>query len=212
MYSEGYYRGRESSRSFVTEGKLLYEMLHPIPNSRILEVGCGGGAFLAFLESKGHVTTGVDVLEEAINAARKVATRSDILFADAGDLPFPDSSFDCLISQHLVEHLEDLTGVLAEWRRVLDDGGVMAMCTPNSRYPRPSFFHDPNHVHIYDSEELREVVSRAGFRVENCRTVFPHLLKGGISARVGVPLYRVFETLPPFRDRGRSLLLSAYKT
>jgi ubiquinone/menaquinone biosynthesis C-methylase UbiE len=211
LYDEGYYRARESTRDFTIEAKLLYEMLHPSPNSRILEVGCGGGAFLAFLEDKGHRATGVDVLDEAIEAARKVARKSDIKYSDAVELPFPDGAFDCLASQHLVEHLDDLPKALAEWRRVLDGGGMMAICTPNNLYPCPSLFNDPSHVHIYEPEELREAVGQAGFEVEVCRTIFPHLLKGKISVKLGVPLYKVFEPLPPFRERGRTLLLSARK-
>ena len=212
MYDEGYYRARESTRDFTIEAKLLYEMLHPSPDSRILEVGCGGGAFLAFLEDKGHRATGVDVLEEAIEAARKVAGKSEVMMADAAELPFADASFDCLVSQHLVEHIEDLPGALAEWRRVLNGGGMMAVCTPNNLYPCPSLFNDPSHVHIYDPDELSRVVEEAGFEVEVCRTIFPHLLKGKISVKLGVPLYKVFRPLPPFRERGRTLLLSARKT
>lgn len=211
MYDEGYYRHRESTRDFLIEAKLLYDMLHPQTDSRILEVGCGGGALLAFLESKGHSPTGVDTLEEAIGAAGKTARKSRILMADAGDLPFPDGSFDRLISQHLVEHLEDLHGALKEWGRVLKTGGVLAICTPNRLYPCPSLFHDPGHAHIYDPMELREVVQEAGYRVENCRTVFPHLYRGKVSVKVGVPLYRLFAPLPPFKNTGRSLLLSACK-
>jgi SAM-dependent methyltransferase len=211
LYDEGYYRARESTRDFTIEAELLYAMLHPSPQARILEVGCGGGAFLAFLEERGHSPTGVDVLEEAIEAARKVAERSEIMLADAARLPFAEGSFDCLVSQHLVEHLDDLPAALAEWRRVLAAGGVMAICTPNDLYPCPSLFHDPSHVHVYNPDELRERVEEAGFEVESSRTVFPHLWKGKISVALGVPLYRLFEALPPFRHRGRTLLLSARK-
>ena len=211
MYDEGYYRDRESTRDFLIETKLLYDMLRPSPDSRILEVGCGGGALLALLEDKGHRVMGIDLLEEALEAARRITARSEILFADACDLPLADESFDCLVSQHLIEHLKDLPHALAEWRRVLAPGGTMAICTPNSLYPCPSLFYDPTHVHIYDPEELRQAVGREGFTVESLRTVFPHLLKGKISILLGVPLYRAFEFLPPFKYRGRSLLLSARK-
>jgi SAM-dependent methyltransferase len=211
LYDEAYYRSRESTRDFQIEASLLYEMLGASPDSRILEVGCGGGAFLAFLEDRGHQAVGVDMLPEAMEAARQLARTSEVKLGDACSLPFPDASFDCLVSQHLIEHLDDLGQALAEWRRVLKPGGSLAICTPNSRYPCPSLFYDSSHVHIYDPEELRGAVTTAGFEAVNSRTIFPHLWKGKISVMLGVPLYRLFEPLPMFRERGRTLLLSARK-
>lgn len=208
-YDEGYYRYRESTRDFRIEAELLYRLLRPGPGSRILEVGCGGGALLSFLEGKGHEAVGVDILEEAVRLAQMAAPSSRVLRARAEQLPFADASFDRVVSHHLVEHLEDLGAALREWRRVLRPGGVLALCTPNRLYPSPRIFHDPGHVHIYDGEELRREVQAAGFTVEGCFTVFPHLLKDRVSVAVGVPFYRAFYRLPRFRERGRSLLLSA---
>jgi SAM-dependent methyltransferase len=209
LYDEGYYRYRESTRDFLIEARLLYAMLALRPASRILEVGCGGGALLSFLEAKGHPAVGVDILEEAVRLASRAAPSSRVIKCDAGDLPFADASFDRLVSHHLVEHLADLPGTLEEWRRVLRPGAVLAMCTPNRLYPSPRIFDDPGHVHVYDRRELVGVVEKAGFRVEGSLTVFPHLWRDRISVAVGVPLYRVFSHLPYYRERGRSLLLSA---
>ncbi len=211
MYDEGYYRYRESTRDFDIEAGLLYGMLRPAPGSRILEVGCGGGAFLSFLEGKGHTAVGVDILGEAVRLAAQAAPGSRVLEADAAELPFEDGAFDRLVSHHLVEHLEDLEGALREWRRVLVPGAVMAICTPNRLYPSPRIFDDPSHVHIYDRIELEGAVDEAGFHVEGSLTVFPHLWRDRISVEVGVPLYRAFSRLPYYRDRGRSLLLSALR-
>ena len=211
LYDEGYYRYRESTRDFNIEAGLLYDMLSPGPDARILEVGCGGGALLSFLEDRGHSATGVDILEEAVRLASQAAPSSRVIRSDAGELPFDAGSFDRLLSHHLVEHLDDLPGALEEWRRVLVPGAVMAICTPNRIYPSPRIFDDPSHVHVYDRRELAGVVEKAGFRVEDSLTVFPHLWKDRISVAVGVPLWRAFCRLPYFRDRGRSLLLSAQR-
>lgn len=209
VYDEDYYRYRESTRDFRVEAELLFRLLQPASDSRILEVGCGGGALLAFLQNKGHRPVGVDVSEEAVRLASLAAPSSRVLQADAADLPFPDASFDRLLSHHLVEHLADLPGALREWRRVLEPGGLMVICTPNRLYPSPRIFDDPGHVHLYHRKELEELVGGCGFKVVESFTVFPHLLRDRVSVALGVPLYRFFRRLPGFRERGRSLFLAA---
>ena len=209
MYDEGYYRYRESTRDFKVEAEMLYRMLSPRPGCRVLEVGCGGGALLAFLASRGLEAVGVDISREAVSLAARAAPRSEVLRADAADLPFEEGSFDRLVSHHLVEHLPDLPAALREWRRVLRPGARLALCTPNRLYPSPRIFDDPSHLHVFERHELEAAVAGAGFRVEESLTIFPHLWRDRISVAVGVPLYRFFSPLPYFRERGRSILLAA---
>ncbi len=211
MYDERYYRYRESTRDFRIEAEILYKLLKLEPGLRILEVGCGGGAFLSYLEEKGYKAVGVDILEESVRLASQRAKNCEVICGDAMRLPFESASFDRLVSHHLVEHLEDLSEALREWKRVLKPGGIMAICTPNRLYPSPRIFEDPSHVHIFDGKELKNVVERAGFSVEDSLTIFPHLWRDKISVNIGVPLYRFFAFMPYFKDRGRSLLLSARK-
>lgn len=209
MYDEGYYLYRESTRDFRIEAGLLFRLLSPRPGHRVLEVGCGGGALLAFLESRGFSAVGVDISDEAVRLAARAAPRSRVVRADASELPFEDASFERLVSHHLVEHLPDLPAALVEWKRVLAPGGRMAICTPNRLYPSPRIFDDPSHLRVYDRRELEEAVAGAGFEVKESFTIFPHLGKDRISVYLGVPLYRLFVSLPYFRERGRSIMLSA---
>jgi SAM-dependent methyltransferase len=211
LYDEEYYRNREQTRDFRAEADQLIRLLRLEPGCRVLEVGCGGGAFLRRLEKEGYYGVGVDLLDDAVESARKVAVGSEVLRADALALPFDDCSFDRLASHHLVEHLEDLPVALGEWRRVLTPGGRMAICTPNRLYAHPDIFDDPEHRHIYDLAELGGMVEGAGFEVAKTMTIFPGLGKDRISVKVGVPLYRVFRHLPYWSGRGRSILLSARK-
>jgi SAM-dependent methyltransferase len=212
LYDEGYYRNREQTRDFRVEADRLVGLLRLEPDSRVLEVGCGGGAFLSRLEKEGSRATGVDLLEDAVEAARKMVASSRVLVADTMALPFENSSFDRLASHHLVEHLDDLPAALSEWRRVLAPGGLIAICTPNRLYPDPDIFRDPEHRHIYDLDELKLAVEAAGFTVVESMTIFPSLWRNRISLTIGVPLYPLFSHLPYYRGRGRSILLSASKT
>lgn len=210
-YGEGYYRYRESTLDFRVEAKLIGELLRPFPGCRVLEVGCGGGALMRSLSAMGCRVVGVDISEEAVRLAERAGGGCRALKADAARLPFEDRSFDRVVAHHLIEHLVEPEKALQEWARVLVEGGLLVLCTPNRRYPSPRIFDDPSHVHIYEREELSRLVESSGFQVMECFTVFPHLLRDRISVKLGVPLHFVFRRLPGFSERGRSIMLSARK-
>jgi cyclopropane fatty-acyl-phospholipid synthase-like methyltransferase len=93
-------------------------------DSTVLELGCGAG-MLALLKRKGVTLTGVDLSEECALAARR--NGYDATFsAELSSLPFPDDSFDYVVSLDVLGHvgMEEKDAVLAEIKRVLRPGGV----------------------------------------------------------------------------------------
>jgi SAM-dependent methyltransferase len=101
--------------------------------SRVLEVGSGSGGPAVYLaEARACHVTGVDINEHGVaNAARLAAAKGvadRVMFqvTDAGrPLPFPESSFDAVLSNDAMCHIPDRQAVLAEWFRVLRPGGRM---------------------------------------------------------------------------------------
>ncbi len=94
------------------------------PDSTVLELGCGAG-MLALLKRKGIVLTGVDLSKECAIAARR--NGYDATFsAELTSLPFPDDSFDYVVSLDVLGHVEaeQKDAVIAEVKRVLRPGGV----------------------------------------------------------------------------------------
>ena len=99
---------------------------------RILEVGCGPGLLSARLaESYDLAVTGLDLDPAMIELARARALRSadgtgrapTFVVGDVAALPFPDRSFDTVISTFSMHHWSDRTAGLDEIARVLADGG-----------------------------------------------------------------------------------------
>jgi SAM-dependent methyltransferase len=101
------------------------------PDSRVLEVASGsGGPGLFLVRSTGCRLVGIDIHEGGIEAATAAARESGLaekasfLFHDAREsLPFPDASFDAILSIDSMNHLFDRDAVFREWSRVLTDGG-----------------------------------------------------------------------------------------
>lgn len=92
--------------------------------SRVLELGCGSG-MLAILKRKSIMLTGVDLSKESAVAARR--NGYDATFAaELSSLPFPDGSFDYVVSLDVLGHIEaqEKDKVLADVKRVLRPGGV----------------------------------------------------------------------------------------
>ena len=92
---------------------------------RILEVGCGPGALAGSLRRwyPAAEITGVDRDREFIRFAREHVPGVEFLEGDAAALPFPEGSFDAVISNTVQEHVEP-SAFFGEQRRILREGGV----------------------------------------------------------------------------------------
>jgi SAM-dependent methyltransferase len=213
------YRARESWRDWRTEANLLITLARVTPGQRVLEVGCGGGGLMRLVGKQGIFAVGVETSVEALNLAQARQMSPDrggalMEFARVGrdaPLPFAPGSFDALIGQHLVEHLEQAGKAFCEYARVLKSGGRLAIATPNANYADPEHFADADHVHVFTPKELVDSVSRAGFTLETCTTVFPFLSRARPLRATSVIAYRLFCGLPFFASRGRTIILGARK-
>jgi ubiquinone/menaquinone biosynthesis C-methylase UbiE len=99
--------------------KLMHgQILNPIKNSRILELGCGLGLdFIQFLpRAKEFSIYGLDLVDKGISAKN-----FNMIVGDAENIKFPDDYFDFLISIGVLEHIqpfEKLANVVTEIKRV----------------------------------------------------------------------------------------------
>lgn len=94
----------------------------PASSQSILDIGCGDGASLADVARRVPVVAGVDVNGEMIAKARIRIPRGDFRLAPGEQLPFPDQSFDCVISRVALPYM-NIPRALAEAYRVLRPGG-----------------------------------------------------------------------------------------
>ena len=104
------------------------------PGERVLDVGTGTGVAALAAAHRGARVTGLDLTPPLLAVARenaKLAGRDDIVWTegDAEALPFPDASFDVVVSQfgHMFAPRPDVA--VAEMRRVLRHGGRVAFAT-----------------------------------------------------------------------------------
>jgi O-antigen/teichoic acid export membrane protein/SAM-dependent methyltransferase len=101
----------------------------------ILEVGCGTGGLLVAATRRRLEIEGVDIAARWLVVARR---RLDdhglwvpLTAASAECLPFADASFGTIVADSLIEHCDDPSAALREWRRVLRPGGQLILWSPN---------------------------------------------------------------------------------
>lgn len=99
------------------------------PRSRVLDVGCGTGAVTeAALAVGAAEVVGLDASASYVETARGRLAGRPVRFevGDATKLPFPDASFDAVVSGLVLNFLPDPVGALWDMRRVTRSGGAVA--------------------------------------------------------------------------------------
>jgi arsenite methyltransferase len=108
-----------------------WELGRLAPGERVLDLGSGAGtdSLIAaqMVGERGHVT-GIDMTPEMLAKARAAAaemgvTNVEFVESEAEQLPFPDESFDVVISNGVIDLIPDKDAVFAELFRVLAPGG-----------------------------------------------------------------------------------------
>jgi len=95
---------------------------------RVLDVGAGTGALAAELARRELDVAAVEPAPTFVAALRARLPSVDVRQAGAEDLPWPDASFDAALAQLVVTFMSDAPAGVAEMRRVVRPGGVVAVC------------------------------------------------------------------------------------
>jgi ubiquinone/menaquinone biosynthesis C-methylase UbiE len=112
--------------SMVIFSKLVGEIIKP--QIRLLDVGCGrANVVIDDYRKFINEAVGIDVDTEAVEGNHSL---DKIVIGNIDKMPFPDRSFDVIISQWVVEHLQDPERVFTECYRVLKPGGYFLFVTP----------------------------------------------------------------------------------
>ncbi len=143
-----------------------------VGQGRLLDFGCGAGAFLQRMHRQGWQVTGMDASPEMVEEIRaKLHFRALV-----GTLPHSElkaESFDAISMWHALEHVHQPRQTLREAWRLLAPGGKLVIGVPNvqsapRRWFGPAWYgwSLPHHITHFAPRTLREMVRQAGFQVE----------------------------------------------
>jgi SAM-dependent methyltransferase len=108
------------------------------PGAEVLEIGTGTGGMLHALLERGVRARGVEINPALIAESRKWFGDLPVQPVSGVALPFPDASFDLVLSFDVFEHIRDSDAHLREVSRVLRPGGRYLVQTP-SKWPNTVF-------------------------------------------------------------------------
>jgi len=146
--------------------------------ARLLDIGCGNGAFVKSALAWGWDAEGLDPDPNAAAAGRAIG-----LPITVGSLPrtnYPEASFAAVTMSHSIEHLHDPVACLREVLRILQPGGTLWIATPNLSSSGHKVFgadwrglEPPRHLVLFTAATLIATLTRAGFnRTRQVRAPF----------------------------------------
>ncbi len=135
----------------------------------ILEIGCGNGRFLKYLDNQGYANVeGIDVSQDQVSFGKKEFQLKNISVQDT--IPYltaKKKKYDVIYMMDVAEHLE--LEYLVELGRIihqkLKPGGRLIMQAPNGLAPlSPNRFSDVTHLRAYTSYSFTQLQKMFGFQ------------------------------------------------
>lgn len=186
LYSEGYFSGGKEfgyveydrdkepmRRTFETYLAHMEKTLGK--KGRLLDIGCATGYFMEVARRSGWEAEGVDISEHASRVGRAKG-----LTIYTGAMPPKDlrDSYDAITLLDVIEHVQDPKAVIAQCGRLLREGGIIVVTTPDSGTiwarllgPRWHLVVPPEHLVLFNRKNFVEMLARAGFEPRLVTTI-----------------------------------------
>lgn len=148
------------------------------PGARLLDVGCGNGAFIQRMKTLGWEVEGVEVDPITADLARKRGLT--IYGGDVESLDLPSSRYDAITLTHVTEHFfhpREIFGILHRW---LKPGGALVSLSPNPRGALRRIFRrdwyeldPPRHIFLPSATAYGRLLEPLGFAVKTWTSMRP---------------------------------------
>jgi 2-polyprenyl-3-methyl-5-hydroxy-6-metoxy-1,4-benzoquinol methylase len=176
---------------FILNTISMYAVKEPI----ILDAGCGDGVNLHILGGiEGAKVFGLDYNPLRVSRAKENWQNAFVTRGDLCSLCFKENSFDVILLNHVLEHIEEDVLVLKELHRILKPTGIFILGVPNegcfiarlrNNVIQKSISRTTDHVHFYTEKEIRSKLESCGWKIKTVRRenfFMPHLMINSLMA------------------------------
>lgn len=172
-----------------------------VPEGRLLDVGCGNGAYLEMLSELGWECWGTEISEQAAAWARKRGLNVRVGVLE--DLDYPNESFDVITLWHVIEHLPQPLQTLQRIFELLKPGGMVLLGTPNVASTWSKLFgrywdglHIPFHLQLFSPKTISQLLTAAGFKIQFVKSFttpqgFASNLRAWLSGVTGISVHTI---------------------
>ncbi len=178
---------KNSVQRFLIERffEALVDEAEKLAPKTVLDVGCGEGFTLMRLREKkiGEALTGIDFLERAIKIGKELHPELKLRTGSIYEIPFKDKSFDLVICNEVLEHIDDPEKGLAELARVTKEYCLISV--PHEPWFMLANFlrgknwsrwgNDIEHIQHWSRSGIKKLVGKY-FDVEIVKSPFPWTL------------------------------------
>jgi 2-polyprenyl-3-methyl-5-hydroxy-6-metoxy-1,4-benzoquinol methylase len=167
--------------SFTARRRLAMVRRHTgLRGKRVLEIGCATGETSQAAAAAGASVVGYDFSSDALARGRTRYANFAFTAGTAQELPFRSGSCDAVVAFELIEHLPSPSRGILEMSRVLREGGLLVLTTPNAARGRQlgwdlwqGFHTSFEHLCFFDARTLSVYLSRNGLMAEGIGSVRP---------------------------------------
>jgi len=167
--------------------KHLLRGTHIVPGGRILDVGCGSGAFLYKMQSAGMEAFGVELSPDGAREAQRLGLK--VKCGTLEQQKYPSNYFDVITLNHVFEHVPSPMRTLRELKRILKPDGRIIIAVPNARSLACKLFgrhwaslDAPRHLSIPTPRGMRIAAEQAGLNLKKVRFIsFPFQFQASLA-------------------------------
>jgi 2-polyprenyl-3-methyl-5-hydroxy-6-metoxy-1,4-benzoquinol methylase len=145
---------------------------------RLLDVGCSSGSLLAVAAELGFSVVGVEIASKAAQTAQEAGF--EVFPGSLHEAHFPDKAFDVITLIELIEHVRDPLVLLSECHRILKQGGIIVINTPNADSWTARFMRERwegfsltamgGHISFFSPSSIRVLARALGLVVAHMET------------------------------------------
>ncbi|HPX96401.1 MAG: class I SAM-dependent methyltransferase [Syntrophomonadaceae bacterium] len=141
-------------------------------SGRLLDVGCGSGSFIAYLDKKSKFqVVGTEINKKHVRMLKN-EKGFDVRYGNLEDIGFENSEFDVVTMWDVIEHVNDPHRLLHEIRRLVIPNGYLVIRVPNGDSLDFKLFGKhwagldaPRHFYVFNLDTLTQLLNIHGFEI-----------------------------------------------